>query len=72
MKRVVLKHPSGLHQILGTTDEQPDAFAGPEAGITINGERVAVNLVAAKPRFYLYTVVQAPMKRVDEFHTQQR
>lgn len=69
-KRVVLKHPSGLYQILGATAEQPDAFVGPDANVTIAGELVSLNLVAARPRYYLYTVVQAPAV-LHDFHAQQ-
>lgn len=70
-KRIVVKHPSGLWQIVGETEAQPEAFVGLEAQVSIGGEPVCLNLVAARPRYYLYTVVQAPAT-TPTLHSQQR
>lgn len=69
-KRIVLRHPNGMHQILGATVEQPASFLQ-LARVDIDGESVSINLVAAKPRFYLFTVVEKPAG-LGTFHEQQR
>jgi hypothetical protein len=69
-KRLVLRHPDGLHQILGASVEQPESFLA-MARADVDGQSVAINLVAAKPRYYLFTVVQKP-EGLGTFHEQQR
>ena len=46
-KRMVLLHTDGLMQIFGVEDQQP-------AEILTNPDGVSINLVAVKPRYYLY------------------
>jgi hypothetical protein len=70
LKRLVLRHPNGLHQILGVSVEQPASFLELHRA-TVDGATVPINLVAAKPRFYLFTVVQKP-EGLGTFHEQQR
>ena len=50
-RRIVLQHPDGLMQILGHAPTQPpEVMALPIEG----AEPLVVNLVAVKPRYYLY------------------
>lgn len=69
-KRIVLKHPNGLHQILGATIEQPASFLQ-LARADVDGQSVPINLVASKPRYYLFTVLQKP-EGLGTFDAQQR
>lgn len=69
-KRIVLRHPSGLYQILGASVEQPAAFLELHRA-TVDGQSVPINLVASKPRYYLFTVVQKP-EGLGTFHQQPR
>jgi len=69
-KRMVLRHTSGLHQILGTCTEQPAAFL-PLMRADVDGVPVAINLIASKPRYYLYAVVEKPAG-LGHFHPEQR
>lgn len=56
-KRIVVEHPGGLMQICGlVTEGQPDTFI--PAGLS--GWDYDVNLVASKPRYWLYRAVQKP------------
>jgi hypothetical protein len=59
-KRIVLRHPSGLYQILGDIDGQPTDFMPVEAGILVDGVPTAINLVTVKRTYYLYCAVPAP------------
>lgn len=68
MKRIVLQHPSGLMQILGVVDEQPVALLPAEAGVRINGEPAALNLVAAKRSYFLYKPLMAPQREAQMLH----
>ena len=54
-KRVVIQHPDGLMEIAGLVEGQPEAFIPPE----MNGG-VALCLVVAKPRYYLYRPLTLP------------
>lgn len=69
-KRIVIQLPGDQHQIVGLWEEahQPPDFIPEGAGVTHQGVPIAVSLVAVKPRFYLYTIVQKPegLKRFDE------
>lgn len=67
IRRIVLRHPSGLHQILGANDQQPEAFGV----VTLNGKLTALSLIAAKPRYYLFTIVDKP-EGLGQFHSEQR
>lgn len=70
LKRIVLQHPNGLSQILGTSVEQPAAFLELQRA-TIDGQSLPINLVRVTPRAYIYTVVQKPAG-LGTFHEQQR
>lgn len=70
-KRVVLRHPNGLHQILGVSLEQPPSFLELQRA-TVDGLSLPINLVAAKPRYYLFTIVQPPATIGGTLHEQQR
>jgi len=63
-KRIVVEHPSGLHQILGIgpKDEQPEAFISIKEGVEIDGVLSALNLVAAKRSYWLYRPLMLPEK----------
>jgi hypothetical protein len=69
MKRVVVRHHSGLMQIIGLADTQPEETLIPAV---LYGEQVLLNLVAAKPRFYLYTIMQSPSETMQRFHRDQQ
>lgn len=69
-KRIVLKHPSGLWQILGASVEQPEAFLALHRA-DVDGQDLPINLIAARPRYYLFTVVQKPAG-LGTFHEDQR
>ena len=49
----------------------PDDFIPVEAGITIDGVATAVNLIAAKRTYWLYTPVMKP-SGLKAFHDEQR
>lgn len=75
-KRIVLLHPSGLHQILGVSpaNGQPPALLGdnPAHGqIFVAGQPTIVNLVQAKHRYYVYKPVMAP-RTTKSFNPAQR
>jgi hypothetical protein len=59
-KRIVLKHPSGLYQILGEIDAQPDEWMPVEAGVVIDGKPTALCLIAAHRTYYLYVPLMRP------------
>lgn len=59
MKRIVLKHPNGLYQIIGASPEQPASFLTLQRA-TVDGQDMPINLVASKPRYYLFTVPMKP------------
>ncbi len=57
-KRVVVQHPSGLWQILDAVEEQPPDLVEARFSLgTIRERLVPLNLVAVKPRYYLFRVV---------------
>jgi hypothetical protein len=45
-------------------DEMPDDYIGREAEVTIDGEAVDINLVASKPRYWLYKKVMKPTDKI--------
>jgi hypothetical protein len=54
-KRIVIQHPDGMMEIAGYVDSQPDAFIS-----AAMNEGVALCLVVAKPRYYLYRPLVLP------------
>lgn len=59
-KRIVLEHANGMMQILGWVPDQPADYIGPEAGVTINGQPVALNLITSKRTYHLYRRLMLP------------
>lgn len=71
-KRLVLLHQNGLHQILGWCEGQPKELLAEDAGVTINGQPVALNLVACKRTYYIYKQVMVPAGEVRPMNRNQR
>lgn len=65
IKRIVLQHPSGLHQILGRLEpeEAVPEFVDYDKGVTIEGKPVALNLVTVKGHYILYRPLMLPSDR---------
>lgn len=57
LKRIVMRHPSGLHQILDTWQGPAPSVIAKESGVTISGQPVALQLREVTPRYLLYTVM---------------
>jgi hypothetical protein len=56
-KRIVVEHANGIMQICGLVSEgQPDEYITRD----ISGWEYDVQLVASKPRYWLYRAVQKP------------
>ncbi len=76
MKRVVLIHRSGLHQILGTTDQLKEGLGVAELpsfleNVQYGDHTGSCSLVMVKPRYVVYKETIAPLT-LGRFNEEQR
>lgn len=75
MKRIVFKHRSGLHQILGTDDDFKQALKLENVPVYVEpvqypNHQGAARFVKMHPRFVLYE--ECPAGKMNAFHPEQQ